>query len=606
MKNGQSEKLKSIRKSMILDELRNSDQADLEACKNDLMTKLAMSCDDSHEVANSIRDMFLPKLLKQEGFAKEEVPGDFKVKMTEYDDNFADESPEEEMLETEEVIDEPEEDGLGIDQEFDDMTEDSEVDANEIATIHITVPVDKLRDVEHALENVLGDNDAESTDQATNHEETEIQQGDNSMDKKSLEARAALRKTILAAMSDEDKEVSTVTRVDHFDYNKSEQYREEDEYNTKKGDLTDPDYPTLDYAENKIPNYSKTLPEGKPDLGLDKTLDAVNFDGGTPDDSENFSLAFDPFKVPAQGVDDLYNEFEIPSEGELNRKRTIASSEASSELEENILADALRHAGVEDEDLGKLTFAEAKELYRAIRLSAEEREHYSKDGKLPANFNLDFNKSMKSQEASEDAPDKTGNMEDKVRDESPKEIDPENEHTRDELYSSKKDTKDAYAQVLKKLMNPKHGDMEEKEAEDNSFDVEVKPMEVVSNKQQAEKQAELYKARLKTAYAMTHKLVTAGLLPESEVDAYAEGMLNDNLSVPAMIRQTKLSINMAEAQRDRFSASQGNVKTASSTGLSFNPQVRGVSADLSGAQDIQRALSALDWTNGKTNTGVEE
>ena len=117
-----------------------------------------------------------------------------------------------------------------------------------------------------------------------------------------------------------------------------------------------------------------------------------------------------------------------------------------------------------------------------------------------------------------------------------------------------------------------------------------------------DKEAELYKARVKTAYSMTGQLVAAGILPADNQDVYAESMLNDNLSTTAMIRQTKLMLNSAVSNAERFSASKGNTRTAS-TGIAFNPSVR-TEADLNmGALEIQNALRNIGWT---APTGMEE
>ena len=124
------------------------------------------------------------------------------------------------------------------------------------------------------------------------------------------------------------------------------------------------------------------------------------------------------------------------------------------------------------------------------------------------------------------------------------------------------------------------------------------------HKKEMEKEAELFKARLKTAYAMSTKLATAGLLPAEELDAYAEGMISDGLTVTAMIRQTKLMLNSAASNAERL-ASNSNATRTASTGISFNPSVRGASVDLSGVSEIQNALKNIGWTAPQV-TGMED
>lgn len=609
MKDGQSEQLNKIRKAMKINEIISSDKSEMMACKNDLMKKVAMDADDAEEVAHSIRDMFLPQLLKSENISEHEMPEGLIVKMTDKDDSFADETPNDKHehhveFKSDDDEDESEDSDFDFDEdedhEIDSDYDDSEVGDDEIATIHISVPADKIRLVEKALETVLGDMDADSKDQATVHTD-ETQKGDT-MNKKEIEARKALRKTILAAMADDEH----VSRKDGFEHDKSEQYLEEGFYNTIKGDLTDPDFDTLNYSKNKVPNFTKLVDENlMPDLGLHESLEATKFDGA-PENADEYRLDFDAFMIPSQGDTELYHELEIPSEGKLPHKKTLLSENESkrevySELDENLLADALRLAGVEDEDLTKLTYAEAKELYRAIKTASEIEEitTYSPDGELPANFNNPKD------------PDKRKADERKAV---TKEMDPENSGK--ELYSSKEDARGAYAQMLKKLMNPRLAEQEEdmeedrKDREERESETSINADEVRiegKSSKEMEKEAEMFKARLKMAYACTNKLATAGLLPVDEMDAYAEGLLSDGLTVQSMVRQTKLMLNSAAANAERLAASSATSVRTASTGISFNPAVRGasVNADLSGAQDIQNALKNIGWTTPKVS-GMEE
>ena len=584
MIDGQSEQSKT-RKAMKRHEIVSSDKESFRECKSDLMKKIAMDESEADDVASSIRELFLPKLMKAEGLEDEDMPEDFIGKMTDNDDNF-----ETETLKIEDHDeDEEESDEFGFSSEHEDHeddadADDNEVDANEIATIHITVPADKIREVEKALETVLGDTDAMSEDPAIDHKENK--KGDENMNKE-IEARKALRKTILAAMAD-DEEVQRVSRKNGFELAPGQQYFEEEEHSTFKGNLTDPDFGTLDYADNKIPSFLKL----EKDKGL-KEIDYTNFDG-TPED-EDFKLAFDALaelEIPSQGDEGLYHELEIPSEGKLSLKRTVQSStlgEFDANAAEEVLAFALKTAGVEDEDLGKLTYAEALDLFRAIKTAEKD--------------DCDADRVM---EETPNNPKEAVTEKENRKHTGTDEIDPEKEHERKgkELYSS---ADDQYASMLRKLM--KGASEHDKEAE---VEIPIK-LDVVSEKASKEedadektkmaKEAELYKARLKTAYAMSTKLATAGLLPTEELDAYADGMISDGLTVTAMIRQTKLMLNSAAANSERLASNSApRVATA---GISFNPTVRGASADLSGVSEIQNALKNIGWTAPQV-TGMED
>jgi hypothetical protein len=576
MIDGQSEQSKT-RKAMKRHEIVSSDKESFRECKSDLIKKIAMDESEAEDVASSIRELFLPKLMKAEGLEEEDMPKDFIGKMTDNDDNF-----ETETLKIEDHDeDEEESDEFGFssedeDHENDADADDNEVDANEIATIHITVPADKIREVEKALETVLGDTDAMSEDPAIDHKENTI--GDENMNKE-IEARKALRKTILAAMAD-DEEVQQVSRKDGFEHAPGQQYFEEEEHSTFKGNLTDPDFGTLDYADNKIPSFLKL----EKDKGL-KEIDYTNFDG-TPEDSEEFTLAFDALaelEIPSQGDEGLYHELEIPSEGKLSLKRTVQSSalgEFDANVAEEALAFALKTAGVEEEDLGKLTYAEALDLFKAIK-TAEKSD-------------CDADRVM---EETPNNPKEAVTEKENRKHTGTEEIDPEKEHERKgkELYSS---ADDQYASMLRKLMKGASEQDEDKEAgvmiEDPNADVVVSGKEDADEKTKMAKEAELFRARLKTAYAMSTKLATAGLLPTEELDTYADGMISDGLTVTAMIRQTKLMLNSAAANSERLASNSApRVATA---GISFNPTVRGASADLSGVSEIQNALKNIGWT----------
>jgi hypothetical protein len=566
MIDGQREQSESIKKAMKFNEIVVSDKNDFIECKNDLMKKLAMDESDAEEVAHSIREKFLPKVFEAEGLKVEGLPlDDNDVEMTENDENFADDSNEEHEYKNEDQDE---------DSEFDAFNDGSEVDENEIATIQLRVPVDKIGVVQKALEDALGDTDAQSKDHAMVHDINE--QGDN-MDNKEIEARKELRKTILAAMADD--EIQTVSRTNKFDYDESEQYDEEDKHPTVKGDITDPDFATLDYNDHPIPTVID-------DLGLDESMKAVKFDGA-PENREEYSLDFDVMEIPSQGDKELYTDAPFPSEGDLQRKRTVNSSTLGSfdsDAAEELLADALRSAGVVDEDLAKLTYAEGLELYKAIRTASkvEDRDSYSPNGVM------DFPQNVEIKD-----PDKESTV-DEVKEEDTTE-------ERKELYSSSEASNadgESYAAMLKKLVQGE-------DSESRKSDVIVDTPKVdINASEEAKKAAEtaLFKARLKTAFSVSNKLVTAGLLPASEVDSYAEGLLEDNLTVQAMIRQTSLMINNAAANAERL-ASNDSIQSVRkvTAGISFNPSVNS-NVDLSGSVDVQDAIKYL-W---KYKSEVEE
>lgn len=121
-----------------------------------------------------------------------------------------------------------------------------------------------------------------------------------------------------------------------------------------------------------------------------------------------------------------------------------------------------------------------------------------------------------------------------------------------------------------------------------------------SNEASETKVAALDKARISTAFSCSTKLALAGLIETSEVDAYAEQMLNDNLKADAMIRQTKLMLKSAQASSERVAAAAAEKmnRTASTLGISTTPAFSGNSVTSNAALDIQAALKGT-WSMPK-------
>jgi hypothetical protein len=134
-----------------------------------------------------------------------------------------------------------------------------------------------------------------------------------------------------------------------------------------------------------------------------------------------------------------------------------------------------------------------------------------------------------------------------------------------------------------------------KEETEVESDVQVKPMgQYVDIKTSAA----LDTARIKTAYSCSSKLALAGIIESSDIDSYAEQMLNDELKADAMIRQTKLLLSAAQASTERVAAAAAermSVRTASTNGISTSPAFNGSSAANSASLDIQGALRGT-WT----------
>lgn len=136
--------------------------------------------------------------------------------------------------------------------------------------------------------------------------------------------------------------------------------------------------------------------------------------------------------------------------------------------------------------------------------------------------------------------------------------------------------------------------MKEKEDHDVDSAVNIKPD---GNITVTSSSLDLERARIKTAYSCSNKLALAGIIEASEVDAYSEQMLNDNLKADAMVRQTKLLLKSAQASSERVAAAAADrmTRTASSNGISTSPAFSGSSITNSAALDIQAALKGT-WS----------
>ena len=136
-------------------------------------------------------------------------------------------------------------------------------------------------------------------------------------------------------------------------------------------------------------------------------------------------------------------------------------------------------------------------------------------------------------------------------------------------------------------------DNEDKEEVES--DVQVRPMNGYVD---VKTSTSLDTARIKTAYSCSSKLALAGIIESSDIDSYAEQMLNDELKADAMIRQTKLLLSAAQASTERVAAAAAermSVRTASTNGISTSPAFTGSSAANSASLDIQGALRGT-WT----------
>ena len=107
------------------------------------------------------------------------------------------------------------------------------------------------------------------------------------------------------------------------------------------------------------------------------------------------------------------------------------------------------------------------------------------------------------------------------------------------------------------------------------------------------KEAEVFKARLKTAYGVSTKLCLAGLLDQDEVESNVDLWMNDGMSVKAMLASGTQMLRMSQSAEQRVATAhvEKNLRTASTQGVANIPGYAGSTSNVS--SDLQQALKTI-------------
>jgi hypothetical protein len=107
------------------------------------------------------------------------------------------------------------------------------------------------------------------------------------------------------------------------------------------------------------------------------------------------------------------------------------------------------------------------------------------------------------------------------------------------------------------------------------------------------KEAEVFRARLKTAYGVSTKLCLAGLISADEVEANVDLWLNDGLTVKAMLASgaQMLRVSQSAEQRVVSAHAEKTLRTASAQGVATIPGYAGSTNNVS--TDLQQALKNI-------------
>jgi len=513
----------ALKRAMRLAEIRAEDSEDMETCVNDLVKTAGLDEESARIVAAAYRESMLPEVLEEEGFDRSEfenAPGNMTA-------NFADEDNATPEMEDEDM--EPEMDS----DESTSMEDGGEVNDDNVATLEVEVPADKVDDFLEVLKRAVaeefgpgavaeetseeGDESSmeEDTTQPMDEQETMPKMANRKVKQMSRSARAQ-REAILASLAGNTRTASD------FEYADDVQYEIEGEFPTmtmqgSEGNSLREQNPT--FAKQDVPTMNPEL------LGLKNELSGVKKEG-SPEDSSMYEANFDLFTgVPSEGLDPDFNEFEVPTQMQKSQFNLVTASN-DSEAAEEYLYNELVSNGVEEDVIANMTFAEGLELYRRINASK-----------------VDTLKRMAIEQVTIQA------------DEDKEEV-------------------EAYGMT---------SEVEENEEMVESEDKKAAWADVLAEN-------ELFKARLKTAYGVSTKLCLAGLISPDEVEANVDLWLNDGLTVKAMLASGAQMLRMSQTAEQRVASAhaESNIRTA---GVATIPGFSGASNNVS--TDLQQALKSI-------------
>jgi hypothetical protein len=514
--NNDTAQREALKRAMRIAEIRVEDAEDMNACVSDLVRSAGLDEDSARIVAAAYREAMMPEALEAEGF-------DPKAFMNSHDGNeMTADFAKDKDADEEDMHDEDHEDDMG-------MMDDSEADDN-VATLEVEVPVEDLGKFQEALEKamaeVFGDTEEVADDMEDHSSDIKTNEEDED-DMSSVTASGKVQNMNRSARAEREAilaSLGTRTASDNFEY--KAEYTNEGEHATmtmqnSEGNSLKGQNPTFD----KIP-----VPTVNGRLGLENELDAVSLDGKV-DDMNAYKINFDPMAIPSAEGDALpeFGEFEVPTQNAAettSRKNTITASDLSAEeAAEEELYSNLVQAGVSDDVISNLTFAEGLELYRQI--TASQIDNLAK-------FAAGVDINVDAEVMEEDENEEVVGMSD-----------------------------------------------EDKKAEWATFNAN------------AVKEAQIYQARLKTAYGVSTKLCLAGLISSDEVEANVDLWMNDGMSVKAMLASGTQMLRMSQTAEQRVASAhvEKNLRTASAQGVANIPGFTGSTSNVS--SDLQQALKSI-------------
>lgn len=368
-KNNDNNQNDALKRAMRIAEIRVEDVEDMQACVTDLVrtSSLGLSEDTARIVASAYREAMMPAALEAEGINPEEFSEQpFGTQMTAA--NFADDTDAEEMKDeqddSEKSDEEPAED-LG-------MKDGGEEDDN-VATLEVEVPIDKVDEFQEALEKamaeVFGDAGEVAEDEEDMSSDMKKYEEDNEDDMSSVTANRKVQTMNRSARAEREAILASLNTRVASDMEFKGEYKNEGEY--PKTTMTNSEGNSL---RDQNPEFNKVnVPTlNGENLGFSNEFVASKLEGQI-DDVNAYKVNFDPMSYATAEGNSLpeFDDFEVPTQTEMtSRKNTVTASDVTAEeAAEEELYNSLVQAGVSDDTISNLTFAEGLELYKQITAS---------------------------------------------------------------------------------------------------------------------------------------------------------------------------------------------------------------------------------------------
>lgn len=519
-KNNDNNQNDALKRAMRIAEIRVEDVEDMQACVTDLVrtSSLGLSEDTARIVASAYREAMMPAALEAEGINPEEFSEQpFGTQMTAA--NFADDTDAEEMKDEHDDSDHSEED-----HEDDLGMEDGGEEDDNVATLEVEVPADKVDEFQEALEKamteVFGDAGEVAEDKEDMSSDMKKYEEDNEDDMSSVTANRKVQTMSRNARAEREAILASLNTRVASDMAFKGDYKNEGEH--AKMTMTNSEGNSL---RDQNPEFNKVnVPTlNGENLGLSNEFVASKLEGQI-DDVNAYKVNFDPMSYATAEGNSLpeFEDFEVPTQTDMtSRKNTVTASDVTAEeAAEEELYNSLVQAGVSDDTISNLTFAEGLELYKQITASK-----VNELARFAGEVNIEV--------AEEDAEASYG-------------------------------------------MSDEGDEEDEVEAKWATF----------------AKEAEVFRARLKTAYGVSTKLCLAGLLDQDEVESNVDLWMNDGLTVKAMLASGAQMLRMSQTAEQRVASAHAekSVRTASANGVATIPGYSGAS---NVSTDLQQALKSI-------------